>query len=116
MNDPKRERERQREKQAPRREPDVGLEPGSPGPRPGPKAGTKPLSHPGIPWIQCFTYSCVQYLLNTGQHTRKESPPQYSLQTSDMSWGLGIGLFNLTTISSSLEGRKVHFVVPIPCS
>ena len=45
------ERERQKEEQAPCWEPDVGLYPRSPGSCPGPKAGTKPLSHPGIPFL-----------------------------------------------------------------
>ena len=55
-----RQRHRRREKQAPCWEPDVGLDPGTPGLCPGPKAGVKPLSHPGIPWINIFAayFSC----------------------------------------------------------
>ena len=55
------EREREREaetqaewKQTPCREPDVGLDPRTPGSHPGPKAGAKPLSHPGIPYLNHF--------------------------------------------------------------
>ncbi|XP_072633665.1 thiamine pyrophosphokinase 1 isoform X3 [Canis lupus baileyi] len=49
-----RERDGQKEKQAPCREPNVGLDPGTPGLRPGLKAGAKPLSHPGIPYLDFF--------------------------------------------------------------